>query len=94
MDTEDTGSRYGIDQSRFVYAISPSVPSGNRLPAVANGPDRVANARLIAAAPEMLDALRSAVASMEKLVGLGRIPENMSGLRDARAAIAKAEGTP
>lgn len=45
-----------------------------------------ANARLIAAAPEMLDALRTA----EKIVG--REFPNGQGIIDIRAAIAKAEG--
>lgn len=49
-----------------------------------------ANARLIAAAPELLGALRSCVMVMERdLSGLQLIqPE----LKEARAAIAKAEG--
>lgn len=49
-----------------------------------------ANARLIAAAPELLEALKSASASIEQLVAIGRIPANNKGLRDARAALAKA----
>lgn len=44
------------------------------------------------AAPDMLAALKSAVESFEKLVQINRIPENMEGLREARAAIARAEG--
>ena len=44
---------------------------------------------LMAEAPRLLAALKSAVASFEQLVALNRIPENMKGLRDARAAIAK-----
>jgi hypothetical protein len=50
-----------------------------------------ADARLIAAAPEMLAALKGAVESLEQLVALNRIPANNAGLREARAAIAKAE---
>src|SRR5690606_36746715 len=49
-------------------------------------------ARLIAAPPDMLEALRSAVASLEQLVAIDCIPANNKGLREARAAIAKAEG--
>jgi hypothetical protein len=49
-----------------------------------------ANARLIAAAPELLAALQSAVASLEQLVKINRIPANNKGLRDARDALAKA----
>lgn len=50
------------------------------------------NACLIAAAPDLLEALRSAADSLQQLVDLGRIPANNAGLRDARAAIEKAEG--
>lgn len=39
---------------------------------------------------DMLAALQSAAASIEQLVKLNRIPANNKGLRDARAAIAKA----
>ena len=55
-----------------------------------------ANAKRIALALEchddMLEALYSAVASIEQLVRLNRIPANNKGLRDARAAISKATG--
>lgn len=52
----------------------------------------LANAALIAAAPDMYEALESAVLSIELLVKLNRIPANNAGLRDARAALAKARG--
>lgn len=39
---------------------------------------------------DLIAALRSGIASMEQLVKIGRIPENMQGLRDMRAALAKA----
>jgi hypothetical protein len=51
-----------------------------------------ANARLIAAAPELLEACQSARESIEQLVRLNRIPANNKGLRDVIAAIAKATG--
>lgn len=41
---------------------------------------------------ELLAALESAAESIEQLVKVGRIPANNAGLRDARAAIAKAKG--
>jgi hypothetical protein len=56
---------------------------------------QVADARLIAAAPEMLEALRACVKDMEGLLGLsdfGNPTEEDFPLAIARAAIAKAEG--
>jgi len=47
---------------------------------------------LYRAAPDLLAALESAAESIEQLVKVGRIPANNAGLRDARAAIAKAKG--
>lgn len=52
-----------------------------------NGPDNRANTRLIAAAPELLAALRALVGN-EGIVGYSRPYD------DARAAIAKATGAP
>jgi hypothetical protein len=51
-----------------------------------------ADARLIAAAPEMLSALECAVELLAQLVAFDRIPANNKALRDARAAIASATG--
>lgn len=51
---------------------------------------QIANARLIAAAPEMLEALQA----FEAHYPLGVNPFLDDAFRSARAAIAKAEGTP
>lgn len=50
-----------------------------------------ANATLIAAAPDMLAALRSAADTIEQLIKLNRIPANSGTLREINAAVAKAE---
>ena len=50
------------------------------------------DARLIAAATDMFAALESASDTLEQLVKINRIPANSKGLRDARAALAKAIG--
>lgn len=47
-----------------------------------------ANARLIAAAPEMLEALKLA---LQTLLELG-LPENLAGIVNVKNAVAKAEG--
>lgn len=53
-----------------------------------------ANARLIAAAPELLEALRSALFAIEGLVQQQAMPDKFyePAAAKARAAIAKAEG--
>lgn len=50
--------------------------------------DQEANARLIAAAPELLLALQKCVAQLEMITGL--VHDERAALIDARAAIAKA----
>ncbi len=51
-----------------------------------------ANARLIAAAPDLLDALRDLVESIERAAGAGVDMSGHIGVGDALAAIRKAEG--
>lgn len=53
--------------------------------------DSEANARLIAAAPDLLAACRQALASLE-WTGIGDVPSVRTVEREIRAAIAKAEG--
>jgi hypothetical protein len=55
-------------------------------------PDATANDRLIAAAPELLSACRSAVSLLEMLVSMEDIPANNDALRECKAALAKVEG--
>jgi hypothetical protein len=54
---------------------------------------RAEDARLIAAAPELLEALESAADELERLMTWHGTEVRASVLRDARAAIAKARGT-
>ncbi len=74
-----------------VYAED-AVP-GHKMPAMCYGPEQDANARLIAAAPELLEALRRVLDTNNG----GEHGENIEGWLDARrdavSAIAKAEGT-
>ena len=66
------------------------------------GPNKEANARLIAAAPELLEALTKAVAYLQANRPAGKISEIFSKLNElengvikpARAAIAKATSVP
>lgn len=51
-----------------------------------------ANAKLIAAAPEMLSALKAALAFLEAAVDCGSGAEAVDALASVRAAIARAEG--
>lgn len=52
----------------------------------------LANARLIAAAPELLEALRYCVGRLQDIETLESAPLALKYLADARALIAKAEG--
>ena len=74
-------------EARFVYR-----PADPHFPIYVPGDDatRAADARLIAAAPEMLGALKTAVAQLEG--GSQQIPRYGDTDRIIRAAIAKAEG--
>ena len=58
----------------------------NRTPRTVKASEYIANAHLIAAAPEMLEALRNLVMDWERVIG--PIPED----HEAQVAIAKAEG--
>lgn len=60
---------------------------------ICNAPNGSANARLIAAAPELLDALQAMTEIAEMTIGWLPTPPNADGpLIQARAAIAKATG--
>lgn len=52
----------------------------------------VADAHLIAAAPDLIAACASAAELLKKLVNMNRLPANSAALRECVAAIAKAEG--
>ena len=54
--------------------------------------ERKANARLIAAAPDLLAALQRIVAALDKQVASPHLAERASPLAQAKAAIAKATG--
>ena len=73
-------------------------PDGNRFLAVAGDGEGIANASLIAAAPELLAALEKALESIEGQAELLRHCGAAYGigatLAQARAAIAKATGNP
>jgi len=56
---------------------------------------QLANARLIAAAPELLDALKHALERMKDIeTGNGFVPQCSAAITYAEKAIAKAEGRP
>lgn len=54
------------------------------------GDERAANARLIAAAPELLEALTNIYGELCEMVGFGGV--STESMQDAESAIAKAEG--
>ena len=55
-------------------------------------PERIANARLIAAAPELLAALEALVEALPEMLDVEEQDIESNALDDARAAIAKAKG--
>lgn len=77
-----------IDAERVVGAVA--VYSGGKRGVVVSEEEALANARLIAAAPELLEALRLLARAYERVTGRESTPL----LAKARAAIAKAEGKP
>lgn len=86
--------------SIYVSKVDPSMPNGldGRVcqafgNCLVTTDDAVrANARLLAAAPELIAALRECADTLQKLVDMDRLPANSKDLRDARAAISKATG--
>ncbi len=100
--TVDTGHRTDIDRTVFAHS-----PIHNNPIAIARvygegvmaSPDaeKIANARLIAAAPDLLAALNDAAAGFAVLstAGLGETHEAFAreNFAKAKAAIAKAQGT-
>lgn len=81
----DEQGRFDIGRGDYVLFCS----TGGPLPKDLIGAER-ANARLIAAAPDLLEALKECLASLDRINGWGSFvsPDRLH----AREAIAKAEG--
>lgn len=58
----------------------------------AGSSEQLANARLVAAAPELLDALKDAIELIESLDGKDNSCAPMTDISDLRAIVAKATG--
>ncbi len=90
--------RSGVRQPSPEYRGHPVGPDGDPVVIVPYSDEHhaecLANANLIAAAPDMLEALREVVAAMPSMGGLGGLSAfNLCRAADlAKAAIAKAEG--
>ncbi|KGH25453.1 hypothetical protein [Comamonas testosteroni] len=92
------------ESSGYFYVVY--VGDGRRTALVGHGPDGAANARLIAAAPELLEALQESLAALEYVVeqaggpfcehdgGVVCFCKENTAIGAARTAIAKATGQP
>ena len=83
------------DEAGLTYDVSTSPEFSDNEYIVARGVDNEADARLIAAAPEMLaalEALSKAIARQEETMPYQNRIDIIGELRDARQAIAKAKG--
>lgn len=88
-----TPGPWTVERKRGRYVVT--APTGERVAHVVKWvPDvEVADAHLIAAAPELLAALKALMDDYEQLIGAGVVSSNEpTQLSAARAAIAKAEG--
>lgn len=79
---EKTGQEIGHVRSTAINPCDRSYTASNM----------EANARLIAAAPDLLDALRHTLARLDDIESRGSISFRSDVIGDIRAAIAKAEG--
>lgn len=95
MTTKHTPAPWQIDDKTFVYALGPGGTNKFFLSVQAAGPERIgerekeSNARLIAAAPELLAALQSMI---ELIDDNGLCVDGCEDYDTAIAAIAKATG--
>jgi len=77
------------------WTVWPKADDTKRICSITDGTHAVANARLIAAAPEMLDALQQLVANMEDgETALNQDGKPFADYAAAKAAIAKATANP
>lgn len=97
--TDDGSNRCEGDRATLLDAITAAIEKvvgeATRQPVV--NIQRQANVRLIAAAPDLLEACKELVASVERWNGgvekiIGRVPKSGMFLDRAKAAIARAEG--
>ena len=82
-----TADMYGLDNMR-VFGVNDATGNGVANCGYDGKGESMVNARLIAAAPDMLAALESLLADCEAY----GLTDNDAHLREARAAIAKAKG--
>ena len=81
------GPWYLLEKEMFGFSIRANTPRGSEIIAETGGFDSDANAHLIAAAPELLEALKMVID--ETNAGLWK---DVLPIRKAREAIRKAEG--
>jgi len=79
------------------FVTANNAPEGQRLPAECSGPNAAANARLVAAAPELLEAVLDCITQLINFTkdDCGHTDHLViDAITQGRAAVAKAEGEP
>lgn len=89
MGTKHTLAPWELRHGYYIFACGREIATVWKGGSVTDETQDMANARLIAAAPDLLEALKALVADLKPYMGQGRMDDK---IRNAIAAIAKARG--
>ena len=89
MKTKHTLGPWELRHGYYIFACGREIATVWKGESVTDETQDMANARLIASAPDLLEALKELVADLKPYMGQGRMDDK---IRNAIAAIAKATG--